>query len=153
GALTEKNLARMVDFKFLSEIVCFIDLGSLTTTSARMLDNLYTKYDKDFPAAEITKAKIDYAMGILKGWQWLHGLNVVKPHILQMIIMSLINGRDTKVLQPEGAIKEGLSDLSEAIEIGQSIKWGEFISAASKTTNDKARKEVIYSSVSKVLFG
>ncbi len=150
GALTEKNLARMVDFKFFSEIVCFIDQGKIVTTNARLLDNLYIKYDKEFPGATSTREKIDLAMGVISGWVWLNELNVVKPHILGMIIMSIINESSAKKLKSEIIIKAGLSELSEAIEEGAQT---EFVNAASKTTNDKHRKLVIYQYVSGVLFG
>lgn len=152
GTLTEKNLARMVDFKFFSELVCFIDSSDLITTSAKLLDSLYIKHDKVFPNADVTRQGIDYAMGVLAGWGWLQGLNVVKQHILQMIILALINNQG-KVLQDVALIKKGFSELSEAIEAGISAEWDSFIKAASKTTNDRARKLIIYRTVSEVLFG
>lgn len=153
GTLTEKNLARMVDFKFFSEIVCFIDRGEIVTTNAKLLDNLYVKYDKEFSNAVSYKEKIGFALTIISGWPWLHELNVVKPHIMQMIIMSLINESPLRPLRNEPLIKEGFSELSEAIETGGNEKWATFVKAAEKTTNDKARRLVIYDSVSRVMFG
>lgn len=153
GSLSEKNLARMVDFKFFSEIVLFIDRDQIVTTTAKLLDNLYGRYDKEFPNAAGTKDKIDNAMGIILGWPWLQGLNVVKPHILQMILMSLIYECPTKTLQPEVMIKSAFSELSEAIEGGVAVPQSPFVEAASRTTNDKSRKLVIYKYISGVLFG
>lgn len=152
GTVTEKNLARMVDFKFFSEIVCFIDRGEIVTTSAKLLDDLYKKYDKEFPNSVTYKEKIDFGLNVIKGWPWLQGLNVVKFHIMEMIIMAIINESSMKTLRNEFAIKEGFSELSEAIEAGGDSNWYDFVQAASKTTNDKNRKLIIYNSVCKVLF-
>lgn len=153
GTLTEKNLARMVDLKFFSEIVCFIDNEKIVTTNAKLLDDLYSKHDKVFNNAIAVRDKIDFAMNIIGNWNWLQGLNVVKQHILEMIILSLINESPTKAMKPEAKIKEGFSELSEAIETGTSATWSDFVKAAEKTTNDKTRKSVIYASVTKVIFG
>jgi Protein of unknown function DUF262 len=152
GTLSEKNLARMVDFKFFSEMVCFINQGAILTTNAKLLDKLYAEYDKEFPNAARVKEKIDNAMAVIISWPWLQGLNVVKPHILEMILLALINESHIKTLRDEQRIKEEFADLSEAIEYGQSVEWAEFVAASSKTTNDKSRKIVIYDAVAKVLF-
>ena len=152
GTLSEKNLARMVGFKFFSELICFLDRGEILTTNAKLLDGLYTKYDKEFSKGVEIKEQVESAMEKLGDWPWLQGLNVVKPHILGMLILTLINESSSKQLQNEMRIKEGLSSLSEAIEVNQSSEWTDFVNAASKTTNDGKRKEVIYKTLAMVLF-
>jgi len=152
GVLSEKNLARMVDFKFFSEIVCFTELNKIVTTNAKLLDKLYADNDKKFVNAINVREKIDNAMNVISEWTWLQGLNVVKPHIMEMIIMALIYETPSKTLKNEMLIKEGLSELSEAIETGVSADWAAFVNAASKTTNEKTRKLVIYDSIVSVLF-
>ncbi len=152
GTLSEKNLARMVDFKFFTELVCFLVRNEIITTNAKLLDSLYAKYDKEFQAATEIRLKVDSSLETLRHWPWLQGLNVVKPHILEMILMALINEAPNKQLRNEMRIKEGLSALSEAIENGDSAEWAEFVKAASRTTNDRNRKLVIYASLVRVLF-
>jgi Protein of unknown function DUF262 len=152
GTLTEKNLARMVDLRFFSEIVCFIVNEKIVTTNAKLLDDLYTRHDKFADSIQV-RDKIDFAMNIINKWNWLQGLNVVKQHILGMIILSIINESPIRNMNSEAKIKEGFSELSEAIETGSSAVWSDFVKAAEKTTNDRTRKFIIYESVTKVIFG
>lgn len=152
GTLTEKNLSRMVDFKFFSEIVVFLDRGELLTTGSSLLDKLYAKYDPDFPKAEIISKDLDKAFSIVFKWDWLLGLNVVKPYIMQMIILSIITNVGTKQFLDEDLIKENFSLLSEAIETEDLDQFEPFVKAASRTTNDKSRKSIIYDYVTRAMF-
>ena len=152
GTLTEKNLSRMADFKFLSEIVLFLDRNEIVTTGPRLLDNLYSKYDNEFPNIQFVSDKIVDCMSLIFQWDWLAGLNVVKPHILQMIILSIANNSGTRQFLTEDRIRENLSQLSEAIESDNHPHLTQFVSAASRTTNDRVRKTIIYDSVTRAIF-
>ena len=113
---------------------------------------IYAKYDKEFQKATECKEQVDLAMEKLGNWPWLQDLNVVKPHILGMLIFALINESPNKDLRDEMGIKERLSSLSEAIEINDTKEWADFVIAASKTTNDGKRKQIIYNTLVSVLF-
>ncbi|CAH1070209.1 DUF262 domain-containing protein [Candidatus Nitrotoga sp. 1052] len=152
GALTEKNLSRMADFKFLSEIILFLDRGEIVTTGAKLLDSLYSKYDNDFPKINFVNDKIEDSMSVIFKWDWLEGLNVVKPYILQMIILSIANNHDHMQFLPEYQIRENFSQLSEAIESDTHPHLDKFVAAASRTTNDKVRKTVIYEYVTRAMY-
>ncbi|MES2498925.1 MAG: DUF262 domain-containing protein [Pseudomonadota bacterium] len=151
GTLTEKNLSRMVDFKFFSEMVLFLNKGQILTTSPKLLDKLYEENDVDFSNAEIVSRKLSTAIESVLTWHWLSGMNVVKPYIMQMIILAIANNVDDNYLDEE-TIKQNLSNLSEAIESQDTGKYAEFVKATSKTTNEKTRKEVIYKFVSEAIF-
>jgi hypothetical protein len=152
GTLTEKNLSRMVDFKFFSELVAFLDQGQIVTTNAKLLDRLYEKYDDEFPHISIVFEKLTSAFEVIFQWDWIAGLNITKPYIMQMIILSLINNENEKILLNEDKIKENFSALSEAIEVSEGHQFVEFVNAASKTTNDKNRKTVIFNFVTNAMF-
>ncbi|MGB2833119.1 MAG: DUF262 domain-containing protein [Methylotenera sp.] len=152
GTLTEKNLSRMADFKFLSEIVLFLEKGEILTTGPRLLDNLYSKYNDEFININFISDKIEDSMSVIFHWDWFVGLNVVKPHILQMIILSIANNTGIRQFLNEDVIREKLSQLSEAIESDNHPHLTQFVSAASRTTNDRLRKTVIYNTVTEAIF-
>ena len=151
GVFSEKNLARMADYKFYAEIVCFLDMNGIITTTSRILDNLYTKYDKNFPNSDDFQGKIEKGFAVILDWDWLTGLNVTKTHIFQMLLTALIFNGD-KQLRSMQLIKEQVSELSEALEEGKSEEFKEFLTAASKTTNAKDRRQTIYNAFVGMLF-
>lgn len=152
GTFTDKNLSRMADFRFFSEVVVFLDSKEIVTMNSSQLDKLYAKYDPEFPNADYVNSKLEQAMSIVFGWNWLTGLNVVRTYIMQMIILSIANNLEHHALLSEDLIKENLSALSEAIETEDKDKFAKFVVATSKTTNEKSRKIVIYEYVTKALF-
>lgn len=151
GVFTEKNLARMADYKFYTEITCFIDRNEIITTTAPTLNEIYTRNDKVFANADNYAEKFDRSLSPLLEFDWIKDLNVKSTPIFQMIVTCLIFNED-KQLRPVDEIKQNLSALSEALETGESEEYKEFLTAASKTTNDGARRRKIYEYVKKAFF-
>ena len=142
GVFTEKNLARMADYKFYAELVCFLKEKKIITTTAKTLDDLYSKNDEAFPEAEEIIDIVVKAMVTVKQWTWLKGSNIVRFHIFQMLLATLMLFEKNTLL-PEERIRENLSEMSEALEVGSSTKYATFLSSVSKTTNDGKRRKSI----------
>jgi len=142
GVFTEKNLARMVDYKFFTELSLFIDQNDVTTSTVRALDGFYKRYDKSFANAVSVFDKITLAVTSIQGYSWIKNLNISKQYFIQMVLYAIATN-ETNVLQSEDFIKERLSLLSEAIESNDQSEFKSFVDAASKTTNDGGRKKLI----------
>lgn len=142
GVFTGKKLARMADCKFYAELVFFMDRADVVTTSAKNLDALYSKYEKEFIREEEFEIKLDNGLLTVLGWDWLKGMSVTTPHIFEMLVLALINSNGRSWL-PKERIQENISALSEALEEGQSEEYKHFLNAASKTTNDGTRRKTI----------
>lgn len=142
GTFSDKHLSRMQDFKFYSELVLYILTSDLVTTSKAVLDKLYAKYNDDFEEADAVIESLTSGLLTVLSWDWLKGMSIVKPHIMQILIYSIIvnEGRPFK---PDNEVKEFISSLSDAVANHSSDEYKDFVNAASKTTNDKARKAVM----------
>lgn len=151
GVFSDKNLARMADYKFYTEIICFIDRNEIITTTAPTLNDIYTRYDKTFPDADSYAAKFENALSPLLNFDWIKDLNVKSTPIFQMIVVNMIFNVG-KQLRSADEIKRNLSALSEALETGESEEYNEFLIAASKTTNDGTRRRKIFEYITRAFF-
>lgn len=152
GVFTEKNLARMVDFKFFSELTLFVVDGELYTTSAALLNKLYQRYDEKFDDAIEVENKISNAIDFVVSIDGVKDLSVTKQHVFQMLLFAVVVAQNQSVkLLDRQMIIENLSELSEALEEGAT--HDSFVLAASKTTNDKNRKQIIYNFMYQAVVG
>lgn len=151
GVFSDKNLARMADYKFYAELVCYIDNNEIITTTAKTLDSLYLKYDKSFPMNDLTLKKIVSSIDLVIDWEWLKGMKFTSTQIFQMLIATIIFNPE-KHLLPEQKIKENISEISEALEVGHSVEFHDFLVASSKTTNDGKRRKIIAEFISNAIF-
>jgi len=152
GVFTDKNLARMADYKFYAEIILFLDKNKIVTTTAKPLDDLYAKYDKEFQNASVYLERLENAFTIAIGWEWLNGLQITATHIFQMLIASILFNEGKEFLSEE-IIHLNLSSLSEALEQGfAATEHRDFLASASKTTNDGTRRTEICNILTSMIY-
>ena len=142
GVFTEKNLARMADYKFYAEIVIFLIKNEIITTAAKTIDDLYVKNDKVFIEAVIVEAKFNFAFSIISDWDWLKDMAISTTHVFQLLVYVLASNEDKEML-PIQKIMENISILSEVLETKKSIDYKDFAEAVSRTTNDGTRRKKI----------
>ena len=71
GMMSEKQLSRMADLEFLTELVSLVEVG-IRTFSPKQLDTLYTKYDNEFPQREVVENQIRYGLGQIIDLREIH---------------------------------------------------------------------------------
>ena len=156
GVLTESQMARMEDAKFIGDLCIGLDDGIVSASEAR-IDKMYKKFDKDFLPEEKFKNSLQFAIdqaltykeilgdGLIKRYQFyclllafIHIRNPIEP--LQILFYS--NGSGGKNSQ---MVRENLSRLAEAANSGTTSSDPEitaFITASAKTTDRKEPREV-----------
>lgn len=71
GVFTDKNLTRMLDYRFYSEIVMFFIVDDVVTPKATKIDKIYSAYDKDFPAQGELSQRFNRAFSVIGEWHWI----------------------------------------------------------------------------------
>ncbi|HEY5582301.1 MAG TPA: DUF262 domain-containing protein [Rhodoferax sp.] len=155
GVLSESQMARMEDAKFIGDICVGLDDGIISASEAR-IDKIYKKYDKDFLPEDqyrsFLQSAIDQALthrdvlgeGLTKRYQFyclllafIHVKNPIEK--LQPVFQSDGNGgMDTQ------RIRENLSRLAEVASTGNAYGDPElqaFVAASAKTTDRKEQRE------------
>jgi hypothetical protein len=153
GVFKQKAFVRMQDGKLLTEL-CHASIHGITTTSRAKLDDLYRKFDKEFPkASDLREALVD-AITFVSGVESVPGSQLVKPYNFYSLVLASLQIRN-----PQAALVEHLGDLegklasdelvsnnlallSDVLEDGEDAdeKYEEFVTAASQTTNTKANR-------------
>lgn len=108
GLFSKRELVRMSDTKTYADIVFALDRG-LYTTKAAQLDTLYKKYNATFDKEDEFNEKIVYGIEEYLNRPELHDSTLMKPHMFQTLILSLIDR------QFGGSLINQASDLEPAV--------------------------------------
>ena len=91
--LTSRQVVRMADAEFISDLALAIEEGIVSTSPAKLLA-IYKKYDTLFGAREVMDERIpgtlDVVLNTLSG---VRGTYITRPHIFHSLICALIHNR------------------------------------------------------------
>lgn len=156
GVLSESQMARMEDAKFIGDLCVGLDDGIISASEAR-IDKIYKKYDKDFAIEDQFKASLEFAIDQAMTYRDVLGEELTKRYqfyclLLAFIHMSNPNEKLQPIFQSNGArardvqrTRENLSRLAEAANTGNAdgdLNLQAFITASAKTTDRKEQREI-----------
>ena len=164
GVFKERQLVRMADAKLLSEITHALIYG-ITTTTATHLDKLYRTFDDKFSHQNDVGSRIDQAMNQMIELNEIHKSPLMKPYLIYSLILAITHLKNpvkelTPVYEPpknyrfrREYVLPNLTALAEALEDPENCapKFKDFVTASLKTTNEKTRRETIFSWFCKAL--
>jgi|688.fasta_scaffold206068_1 hypothetical protein len=156
GVFSEKELSRMDDAKFLSDIISTLFHG-IERFSDPGLDKLYKDYEDDFPNSVEINQQIDNAFYWILKWKEIHRTEIVKSYNFYALLLSVIHHLypNPKLMEvrsvekkhgfTDGIVLFNLSQLSEVLDNKNSTedksKYSDFVKAASATTT-KGHREI-----------
>jgi Protein of unknown function DUF262 len=156
GVLTESQMARMEDAKFIGDLCVGLEDGIISASEPK-IEKLYKKFDKDFLSEENYKNLLQYGIDQAIAYREALGEGLTKRYQFYCLLLAFIHikhpiehlqtlyqsngngGRDAQ------SIRENLSRLAEAASTG--VTNGDpdlqtFVAASSKTTDRKEQREV-----------
>lgn len=154
GVFTEKQLIRMADAKMFSEIIHTL-LNGISTSTAKLLDNLYKDYDSSFSTKKDIDDRIKQAMDIIFDLEETHKGHLMKPFNFYTLVLAIIHANKpvemlTSVYKPKedysydrNVVISNLTSLADSLEYPDkpSQNFKKFVLAnLSKTNGAPARK-------------
>jgi hypothetical protein len=165
GLISSKQLARMTDTKWLSEISHAVTNG-ITTTNKTQLTALYRKNDRQLPRGDELYRRFQHAFDLLLEWEDLHKTVLFKPLMAYSLVLAIMHCQDpidelqsafplsTPItLDPKIAIPAltNLASISETEDT--SGPYADFVTASTKGTNVKAARETRFRWLCRALSG
>ena len=156
GVLTESQMARMEDAKFIADICVGLGDGIISASEAK-IDKLYKKFDKDFVDEEQFKVLLQFAIDQALIYKDALGDSLIKRYQFYCLLLAFIHVRFPVAqlqvhFQSDGSggrnaqsIREKLSSLAEAAASGvkgRESDFQSFVTASAKTTDRKEQREV-----------
>jgi len=164
----EKQISRMADSQFFSEI-CYALINGLETFSKTRLEDLYKKYDNEdtFTPYLWIKDVIDFAIVQLLSWPSLHKTSMLKPSVAYSLILSIAHfNRSCNVkldelfplVRPASIAPDAESRLGALVDAfeADSVPVEElaiFVKASGAGTNTKINREIRFKSICKIIKG
>lgn len=155
GVFNDKSIVRMQDLKLYTEIAHALDNG-VSTTAKKSLDEIYRKYDKEFPKKAEMEGKLHSAFDVISSMTYIKGTEIAKPYQIYSIALAIISVFDElRASQPTGSsgaiavdhrsLEERFNLLSAALdlpeeEVGRS-PYRAFVQASSSRTNVKDQRQ------------
>lgn len=93
GLFSRRDLIRMNDLKFYSEIILTIDSG-FQTVKGKQIDDLYKKYNSVFPQEEQYRTIIKQGLDAYFELEDIRSADLMKAHLFQTIVLSIISLRN-----------------------------------------------------------
>lgn len=155
GVLSESQMARMEDAKFIGDLCVGLDDGIVSASEAK-IDKIYKKYDNEFLTEEQFRGSLEFAIDQALTYKDVLGDELTKRYQFYCLLLAFIhvsnpNEKLQAVFQSNGVggtdvqhIRERLSRLAEAASSGNAngdLELQEFISASAKTTDRKEQRE------------
>jgi hypothetical protein len=148
GIVTEKQISRMADLEFITELVALLREG-IKTSSPTALNKLYSENDSTFPDSQAIAEDLQYGIGMLINFPELHrgGLATRASFYSLFAALIAIHSPASKPAQslPEGERGRDLVErdvalanlglLSEAVEADDEGPFGAFVAASKQGTN------------------
>ena len=119
GVYTNRQMVRMADSELIADVVLFIEQG-LVSTSPKNLDDIYKRYDAEFPKKELYAEQIRSTFTfIVDHFEVLKETHMMKPYALHTLVCALHfnkygNPRVTEALQFRHAKQFATSASSSA---------------------------------------
>lgn len=156
GILTESQMARMEDAKFIGDICIGLEDGIISASEAR-IDKMYKKFDKEFLPEEQFKLSLQFAIDQALTYKDALGEGLTKRYQFYCLLLAFVHVRfpiaqlqglfqsDGKGGENAQNIRENLSRLAEAASSGTTNGDPDlqaFVAASAKTTDRKEQREV-----------
>lgn len=156
GVLSESQMARMDDAKFIGDLCVGIDDGIISASEAR-IDKIYKKYDLEFATEEQFRVTLESSIDQAMIFRDALGEDLTKRYQFYCLLLAFmhtaqVNEKLQPVFQSEGKgvrnpqrTRENLSRLAEAVNTGNAMgnmELQSFITASSKTTDRKEQREI-----------
>ena len=157
GILTNRQVVRMADAELLAEMVLSLELGVISS-SPRVLEDLYSRYDDEFPEEGNHTALIEEGFDfIVDELGELRRTHLMKPYVVHALFCALIHNKyglpglqDKVELEPMGEFTqdietavESLGALSRAHETKDTEgEFTEYVWSCAGGTNREPRRTV-----------
>jgi len=154
--LTSRQIVRMADAEFISDVALAIEEGIVSTSPAKLL-SLYKDNDSTFERRDLLNERISGSFNVvLNDLSELQSTYITKPHIFHSLICSLlhnkwglVNGEELTRLEPIGNYFNGreaalisLKRLAAAHEEKDFSEFGEYVKAALEGGNRAPQRAV-----------
>lgn len=155
GVLSESQMARMEDAKFIADICVGLDDGIVSASESR-ITKLYKKYDESFDTENYFRDSLKYAIDQAIAYRDVLGEELTKRYQFYCLLLAFIHKSNpnpklqdvwtsdgTGIADPQRT-KEKLGRLAEAVATDNDLgneELSSFISASAKTTDRKEQRE------------
>lgn len=154
--LTSRQVVRMADAEFVSDLALALDEGIVSTSPSKLL-TLYKKNDETFASRQQFNEQLHNSFDVvLSELSELQGTYITKPHIFHSLLCSLLHnksglpGADTLTgMNPIGAYFQNreravvsLKRLAAAHEEKDFTEFGDYVKAASEGGNRAPQRAV-----------
>lgn len=155
GVFTEKQIVRMQDAEFVTELVIAIEHG-IVSSSPKHLSDTYKKYDEDFPLRDEYFSRIkDVFDFIITNFSFLRNTYMMKPYALHSLFIALyfykfgLDNFAFDELQSPKCWPDNLAQISSRLELlneaHEDKAWGspyyQYVYGIESSTN-KARQRL-----------
>ncbi|MCP3322977.1 MULTISPECIES: DUF262 domain-containing protein [Aeromonas] len=158
GIISSKQLARMADSEFISEMAIVMDEGIISKSSAN-IDKIYKRYDLTFDDGvryeEIIKEFFLEFVGVQLSE--FVGTNIMKPYVIHSLFCAFAhlkygipNGENALGFAAGHGLKTNYDEIRDALYILDDVHenqdedgdYGEYVSACLSTTTKQAQRTV-----------
>jgi hypothetical protein len=153
GLLTERQVTRMTDLEFLTELVQLIKSG-VKTASPGALNALYRDNDQSFPDKDRVQEQISYGLGEIINLSEIHNTALMsRANIFSLfgaftairfmnspVSMALEPGVERRPFTERANLLTNLTALADALEDNADGPFYEFVSAAKQGTNTEKNR-------------
>lgn len=153
GIMTEKQVSRMADLEFLTELVLALKEG-IKTASPKALDALYSNNDETFADRDDIESRITYGLGKIIDLTDIHDTKLMaKANVFSLFAAfdavefpgsvlrnKLPASEKEKPLTIVANVVTNLTHLADALEGDEDEEVKEFVSAARQGTNTEKNR-------------
>lgn len=166
GIMTERQISRMADLEFLTDLVRVVKEG-IRTSSPSALDNLYDSNDRSFPDRNDVDSRISYGLGQIIDLVAIHKTKIMTRENSYSLFAALLAAQfKTSIVASEideslrdrdfadqTAILTNLSALADALEGDEDGPYHLFVSASRRGTNTQKNRRTRFEWFFKALTG
>jgi hypothetical protein len=153
GIMTERQISRMVDLEFLTELVRMIKSG-IRTANPSALDALYKDNDVTFPDRSEIEAKITFGLGEIINLSDIHRTRLMSRENAYSLFAALLSIEFPNLpvsmeveehlrnltFTDRANILTNLSVLADALESDEEGPYNEFVNASRRGTNTEKNR-------------
>ena len=166
GIMTERQISRMADLEFLTDLVRVVKEG-IRTSSPSALDNLYDSNDRSFPDRNDVDSRISYGLRQIIDLVAIHKTKIMTRENSYSLFAALLAAQfKTSIVASEidvslrnrdfadqTAILTNLSALADALEGDEDGPYHLFVSASRRGTNTQKNRRTRFEWFFKALTG